>query len=211
MLVSLRSLLLVLIFALAFAVACGGDDDDGGDSEGGSETTASATATEDGPTETEEPTETETDGDAPEGLAEYFEAMEDLGLRTDTKLEEIGDRMNNATYDSDEEEIAANEDAIQETGVTIESALLEMSDLDVPDEVRAEHDDFFDALNAVLQIFATLSIEIEDVSTSLELDAMFDSHGEELSQTDVDFDDACTALQAAGENYGLTPDLRCLN
>ncbi len=195
---------------LLLLAACGGDDDDGGGDEGGGTT---ATATGDEPTPSEaEPAETEdgdNGGDASPELTAYFEAMSDLAFRTDTRLEEIGNEVDSGVYATDQEEIEANAAALQESGETVEAALLEMSDLDVPSEVETEHSDFFDSLNAVLQIFASLSIEIEDVTTVAELDAMFDTYSADLSSADADFDDTCLALQAVADNAGISADMRC--
>lgn len=88
---------------------------------------------------------------------DYFAEMDQIALRTDTRLEEIGGGIQNATFDNDAEEITANRDGLQQSGEAIESALLDMSDLDLPSEVETAHADFFDALNAVLQLFAGMS------------------------------------------------------
>jgi hypothetical protein len=196
-----RFTLVALSVLLLLAAACSDDDDFTGAS----------------PTATEAPTETDNGGnngdndtDTPSAdLEDYFAEMDEIALRTDNRLEEISDELQNATFDSDAEEIAANRDGFQQSGEAIESALLDMSDLDPPPEVEDTHAEFFDALNAALQILAAMFAAMEDVSTSEELDATAEQYTPDLESAGADFDEACLALQGIADDNGLDADLRC--
>ena len=190
----LRITLIALSAILLLAAACGGDDDSPG-------------------TATDAPTETDSGGgdgnDASAELRDYFAEMDQIALRTDTRLEEIGSELDGATFDSDADEITANRDGLQQSGEAIESALLDLSDLDPPAEVEDAHADFFDALNAVLQLFAGMSADIEDVSTSAELEALSADYSQDFANADADFDDACLALQEIADDNGVDADMHC--
>jgi hypothetical protein len=190
---------------LLVGASCGGGDDS---TETASPPNSNATATE-----ASAATET-TDGDGGEetdgpsaGLQEYFAAMEQVAITTDTRLEEIGAELNDATYSSDAEEIAANADGIQQSGEAIESALLNMSRLDPPGEVGNAHNDFADALDTVLQLFAAMALDIDDVSTSAQLNALTNQYSSDFSN--ADFDDACLTLQGIADDNSINVDLRC--
>jgi hypothetical protein len=192
---------------LLVGASCGGGDDS---TETASPPNSNATATE-----ASAATETtggdggeETDGPS-SGFQEYFAAMEQVAITTDTRLEEIGAELNDATYSSDAEEIAANADGIQQSGEAIESALLNMSRLDPPGEVEDAHNDFADALDTVLQLFAAMALDIDDVSTSAQLNALTNQYSSDFSDADADFDDACLTLQGIADDSGINVDLRC--
>lgn len=192
-----RIILVSLSLLLLLAAACGGDDD------------SSSTAT-DAPTETDSGGDNGGDGnDASPELVDYFAEMDQIALRTDTRLEEIGSELDGATFDSDADEITANRDGLQQSGEAIESALLDMSDLDPPAEVEDAHGDFFDALNAVLQLFASMSADIDDVSTSAELEALSADYSQDFGSADADFDEACLALQEIADDNGVDADMHC--
>ena len=211
-------MLRILRFALAPAVAllflglaaCGGDDGSG------SATTATLTPSEtdgdnsgsDQPTTTRKGTPRAT---ASADLEAYFAEFEQIALRTDDKLEQIGSDLQNATFASDAEEIAATQNGLQQSGETIERATLDISDLDPPPEAEDAHADFIEKLQAVLQLQARLLTDTEDVSTSAELDALVESYNTDLSDADAEFDSACVALQGIADDHGIDADLRCTN
>jgi predicted outer membrane protein len=198
-----RFTLVALSVLLLLAAACGGDDD------------STSTAT-DAPDATEATSETDSgDGnggngsDASPELEDYFAEMDEIARRTDNRLDEISSELQNATFDSDAEEIAANRDGFQQSGEVIESALLDISDLDPPPEVETAHAEFFDALNASLQILAAMFAAMEDISTSEELDATAEQYTPDLESAGADFDEACLALQGIADDNGINADLRC--
>jgi hypothetical protein len=196
----LRITLIALSAILLLAAACGSDDD----------------SADNAPTATEAPSETDSGDDnggngsdpSPE-LEDYFAEMDEIALRTDSRLEEINSDIQNATFDSDAEEIAANRDGFQQSGEAIESALLDMSELDPPPEVEDAHAEFFDTLNAALQILSALFAAMEDISTSEELDATAEQYTPDLESAGAGFDEACLALQGIAADYGINADLRC--
>lgn len=208
----------LLLLTLSIAVlllgltACGGGDND--------EDTAGETS---GPSATEQatdrPTATATkSGSSNNGggggdalaLEDYFERVEDVAIATDDKLTEIGDHLQNATYATEEEEIADVEDQLLLSGQTVETAVIDLSELEPPPEVQDAHDTFLEKLQAVLILQSQLLDDIESsVSTDAELSALFDSYDADLTETDNDFDDACFALQRIADDNDIDVDLRC--
>ena len=183
---------LAALSILLLTAACGGDDDSTG---------STATATE---ATTETDGADSTSGDASPELEDYFAQMEDIAIQAEGRLNEVSSDLNNATFDSDAEEIAANQDGLQQSGAAVETALQDMSNLDPPSEVKDAHDRFSEALSTVLQLYAALAEDIADVSTMDELNSVADGYSPDFSDANIEFDSACSALQGLADDYGIT-------
>ena len=195
-LVSLSALLLL-------AAACGGDDDSTGSA------TDAPTATEATATETDSGDDGGDGNGASADLDDYFTEVSKIALRTDTKLEQVGSDLQNATFADDAEEIATTQDAFQQVGETLELAILDFADLDPPPEAEDAHAEFIEKLQAALIVQSQFLADMEDLTTSAELDALAEEYNPDLAETDADFDEACLALQGIADGNGIDADLRC--
>lgn len=194
-----RFTLIALSVLLLLAAACGGDDDSSG-------TTATAT---DAPTNTDSGGDNGGGSDASADLEGYFAEVTQIALRTDTKLELIGSDLQNATFANDAEEIAATQDGFQQAGEALELAILDFADLDPPPEAEDAHAEFIEKLQAALVVQSEFLADMQDVTTSVELDALAETYNPDLAETDADFDQACLVLQGIADDNGIDADLRC--
>lgn len=181
------------------AVDGGGEDDgqngDSGDDDGGGSSPA--------PTDSGGGT-----GSSPE-LEEYFRVLEEISARTDTGLEEAGAGLDQ-TFETEEQEVDALREAIRNSGEVLEQSLLDVGQLDPPDEVTGDHESFRDALSEVVRLTAEVLDAIEDVTTSQEMeDLILNEWDPVLTEADNAFSDACFALQDVAATNGITVDLRC--
>ena len=210
MLNPLRILTALLVGILVIALlACGGDDDDG--DEGGADETAAATTTGESDEETPEATEADEDeGDAPQDgdLDSYFTALEEILVTSDEEQEAIGNSLADVTAD-DPEYVTIAQEAFQESGALFEMSLLEISELDPPEEAAAAHDEYVTNLNEALVLLSELSTELDGATTPAEVDAAVDEYGPLISAENDQNEGLCLALQDIADENDVDVDLQC--
>lgn len=209
----LLTLLLASVVALLLVAgtACGGDDDDSAGEEG------EATATVDSgdePSDTDdsgaEPTETGDSGGEPDADAvAYFEAVDEIASPMYEDLADIANGIDSATFDSDEEEIQANRDALQSFGETLEVAFTSLADLTPPDNAQDEHDNFIEALMNYAALTSTVLAQLEGVETVEGLDAVMTDSQTDTTGAFTDYDATCRNLEDQGEEVIDGYDIYC--
>lgn len=200
----------IALVTLIGAAACGGDDDDATDDTATAEATATATEDSDSNDRTSTPRGTANGSDdSSADLQDYFDGVSEIAIRTDTTLEGIGSDLQSATFANDAAEIEATRTAFQQAGETLELAILDFADLDPPDEAADAHAEFIDKLQAALAVQSQFLADMDDVTTSDELDALADDYSPDLTESDSAFDEACLALQQIADDNGAEADLRC--
>lgn len=206
---NLFGLILVLgVIVFLGGAACGDDDDDGGN-EGGSDPTATEVASEDGGDDSGDDSGDDGGEDADPEVEEYFAAVADIGERTNSELDAVNERMSSAVYDSEAEEVAANLEAFDEVGLTLETSAVAMGDLEAPESVSAEHDRFTQALFDYTQSVAELSEELQDVTTIDELNAVINAASADVNAVIDEVTESCLALEERGVEEIGDVDLAC--
>lgn len=193
------------------AAACGDDDDDPADN--GADVTDSATkAVDDTGAETATEDEGDDDGDdAPQNgnLNSYYEALEEIVVRSDDEQEEIGERLNSLST-TDEDYVSEVQEGFSESGQLLEQSILDISELDPPEEAQQAHDDFRESLQAALILLSQLSSEVDDATTSDEIDLAAEAYTPQLTAQNQVTEDACVELQSVADANEVDVDLRCL-
>ena len=204
-------LAIALLAALLLSLAACGDDDDSDEADA---TPTAAEKTEDGNGDDADDGEDGDDdeGDAPQGgtdLDSYFASMEDIATRTDEQLEAIGDELISGDFESEEEEIQATRDAFQQQGEILEAALLEMSELDPPEEAAEAHANFVVELQNVAAISSDLLADLQGITTVADAEVVIEGYGESLTAADETFDEACLELQTIADDNDIDRNLQC--
>ena len=215
------SALALVLFALLLVAglsACGG----GGSSDGGDPDSAASATPANGGDDTSDDGTSDNGGETatPEGqgddggsgeadLGDYFQALEEIATRTDADLEAVSNEISSAVFNTDQEEIEGVQSALQQSGMVLEQALLDVEALQPPPEVQAEHDAFRGTLLDVTVLTADVLQATESVTTSAELNALVNQFDPQLTAGDAAFDAACFALQGIADEGAVTVDLRC--
>jgi hypothetical protein len=178
----------MLLFCSAAAVSCGGGS---GTSTGGG--TPSNTA---GPVLT---------------LQEYFQKVQALNSQASQRFDAAqGPGLTSSDYQylsDDQKGLKFLRDAIPIEAAFVKEQRDGLQQLSAPPEVKAEHQEAIDALNAWLEYAQKASAAQATATNPTDVAAVFDS--QEARGVSKRLNDSCLALQRAANDHGITIELGC--
>jgi hypothetical protein len=148
------------------------------------------------------------DDDNTSGSGDYYHQLEDIANQTDDQLTDAGDALD-ATSETDPDYIEVLRDSFSQGSQVLEKAHEDVGDLEPPAEAEEAHADFLSALDAQASNSTNLYEGLLEVSTTDEVNDLFDSLSGDFASADVEFEATCDALQAVADTAGAGVDLRC--
>lgn len=148
------------------------------------------------------------DDDDTSGTGSYYNDLEEIAVRTDERLSNAGDALD-ATSETDPDYIEILRDSFSEGSQTLEEAHEDVSGLEPPAEAEEAHADFLDALDTQRANSKALYEGLLEVSTTEEVNDLFDSLSGDFASADANFETTCAALQAVADGAGAGVDLQC--
>lgn len=196
--------LVALILVLAFAIACGGDDDDGSTTPTGQ---VSSTATID-PDATPSPTfEVLRDPT----LQEYFARVEEIFGAANVASNNLIASLNSeiALAEDFQKEMEANVRFLGDTIDVYSFAIGQMSAVEPPDAVSTYHRDFIDNATEGATIASHLQIQLQDVRTEEEASELIQQFETDIAAVITHADETACNLESIAEANGLVAELNC--
>ncbi len=152
-------------------------------------------------------------GDGELTLEEYFQELGRLNASVEERVDAIYEaafaEFDEADFESLalEEQVRVFKDLADAFPPVVDDFLDDAKDLDPPAEVEDLHNDLVRAGDALLEVFQDLAVQIDEVQSQAELDALTEGGPSEAATER--FDQACFPLQEIADENDIEVDLMC--
>jgi hypothetical protein len=146
-------------------------------------------------------------GDDALSLDDYFEQLAAIDARFEEDGDAIDDPFDTPADASLEDRQARIEDARGSLEPVFEQYEESLADLDPPDEVRDQHDNYVAAMDAFIEAFEQWLTDLEDAPSNEEFDALLEAVP--VGAAAERAVDACNELQSIADDSDINVDLKC--
>lgn len=148
-------------------------------------------------------------GDVDPEVEEYFDEVVAIGDRTNTALDDVNERMSAATFDTEAEEVEANQKALEDIVRALETAAIDLGGLDPPQVAAAEHEEFLTAVGDYYNVAGLFYQDLLRATTMEDLEGLGAEFELRVGEAIDKARDTCLNLEGVGSQYIEGLDLAC--